>query len=205
MRHRLTILCLVVLCMYSKILPAETEHSTSNLPQLPPIETFLLEPIELEKVSVWVPAAKAGPVINRACQARGNSLYLAGLPVSVNHTKTESCPDEVGRLLAEYTASFHQQDLPLTIFNGWQWEYTYGLSELAPVRYDLPARGGSWENSWEAILTQGVGSVSFQWTRLSASGDSAGHSDGSKEKSNIELRTFSFMRTRDGYPKTRKL
>ena len=206
MRYKVTsILCLAALLTHSEIFMADDSKRASNSSQLPPIETFLLEPIKLESVSVWVPAAKTGPLINRSCRPKKNCLYSCVLPASVHHTKTERCPKEVAGLLAEYTACYHEQSLPLTIFNGWQWEYSYSLCQFETVTYDLPERGGCWENSWEAILTQSTGSADFQWFQLSPSNEFVGKLSSSKPKSSIEVRTFDSMRTRDGYPKKRQL
>jgi hypothetical protein len=123
----------------------------------------------------------------------------------VDHTKTKFCPIELGRLLAEHAARYHEESLPLTIFNGWQWEYSYSLSQFELVTYDLPQRGGCWENSWEAILTQTVGSADFQWLKLLPSRESAAEPNSSGRRSHIEVKTFNAMRTRNGYPKKRQL
>jgi len=204
-RYKLiVILSLVGLIVYSKTISADNSHAASNSSQLPPIETFLLEPIQLENVCLWVPASKTGPLINRSCRLRENLVYSCALPAGVQHTKTKSCPNDLARLLAEYTACYHEASLPLTIFNGWQWEYSYNLCQFESGGYRLPARGGSWENSWEAILTQSVGSADSQWLRIAPSGDFLDRSADNKQQSSIKVRTFSYMRTRDGYPKKRQ-
>ena len=172
--------------------------------ELPPIETVLLEPINLENVSLWIPAAKTGPFINRSCQLK-KCTCSSVIPASVNHTKGEDCPQEVARLLAEYTAIYQEKGLPLTVFNGWQWEFSYSLSQFKSAAYNLPARRGCWENAWEAILTLSVGSVELKWVDINTSGDFVYRQFGDAEKSDIEVRTFSSMRTRDGYPKERQL
>ena len=206
MRYKLAgIFCLVVLFLCSVIILANAGQATSSSPGLPPIETFLLEPIEVENISVWVPAGKAGPVINRSCRAEKNCLYSCVLPASVNHTKTELCPEEVARLLAEHAACYHEASLPLTIFNGWEWECPYSLCQFESVAYDLPERGGCWEGTWEAVLTRSVGSAHFQWVQVSSSGKLTQNSDHSGHKTNIEVINFDSLRTRDGYPKKRKL
>jgi hypothetical protein len=123
----------------------------------------------------------------------------------VNHTKTDFCPDGVAKLLAEYTARCHEQSLPLTIFNGWQWECPYSLSQFETVTYDLPERTGCWESSWEAILTRSIGSVEAQWLKVSPSDKVTYIPDGDKQKSRIEVGTFDSLRTRNGYPKKRHL
>lgn len=199
------ILGLAVLLIYCEIILSDDNPAGSNSLQLPPIETCFLEPIELENISVWVPAVKAVPQINRACLPRRNCSYSSVLLSSVCHTKTDFCPEGVARLLAEYAACYYERSIPLTIFNGWQWEYSYSLCQFESVTYDLPARGGCWENLWEAILMQGVGSANLQWVEIGRSDDFAGKSGNSRQKSSIEVKTFSSMRTRNGYPKERQL
>ena len=71
MKHKFKkILCVVILIMGLKIILADNNQPTSNLLELPPIETVLLEPIELENTDIWVPAAKIGPLMNRSCRAK---------------------------------------------------------------------------------------------------------------------------------------
>jgi hypothetical protein len=204
MVHKIAKLCLFVSLLHIVIVLAD-DNQGASVSQLPPIETFLLEPIELENISVWVPADKTGPVINRSCQPKNNCSFSCVLPATVHHTKAELCPKELARLLAEYTAYYHEQSLPLTIFNGWQWEYSYSLCQFESVTYDLPQRGGCWENSWEAILTQSTGSASFQWIEVSPLNKFVGKPDSGEQRSHIEVKTFNSMRTRDGYPKNRQL
>jgi len=172
---------------------------------LPPIETFLPQPIELENVSIWVPAAKVGPLINRSCMAKRNCPYSCRLPANVSHRRTESCPEPLARLLAQYAAGYHQDSMPLTIFNGWQWEYSYSLCEFDSVVYSLHSHGGSWEYSSEAILTESAGSVQAVWMSVGPSGKYECESVGEPMKSDIEISSFSSMRVRDGYPKERDL
>ncbi len=206
MRHKLkNILCVALLIMCSITTLANDNQVTSSLHKLPPIETVLLEPIELENINIWVPAAKTGPLINRSCRPKENCSYSYLLPAGVHHTKSKDCPGEIARLLAEYTAAYHENTLPLTIFNGWQWEYSYSLCQFESVTYNLPGRGGCWENSWEAILTLSAGSANLKWINVLPSGDFLSATDNSRRKSTIEVKTFSFMRTRDGYPKERQL
>lgn len=201
---------LVILVAHSSVLSATSKSAPSEPLELPPIETFGLGPFNLENISIWVPAAKCGPVINRACQPKMNCVYSTALPAGVRHTKMACCPDEIARLLAEYAAPYHEQGMPLTTFNGWQWEYSYSICQFESVTYDLMGnvarpfdRRNSYENSWEAILTQTVGSVDFQWARISESGNLTVESEQTKGKSDINVWTFSSMRVRDGYPKRR--
>ena len=105
---------LVLLLILFKITIAEERQAGADTDG---IETFIMEAIELTNVSIWVAADKAGPVINRSCGTRYNQLYSLALPVSVCHTKTNFCPEAVGRLLAEYISVCYEGKLPLTIFN----------------------------------------------------------------------------------------
>lgn len=172
--------------------------------KLPPIETVILGPVDLENISIWIPAAKKGPVINRACQPK-KCIYSSRLPTDVNHTRGENCPEDAARILAEYTAVYHEKSLPLTIFNGWQWEYSYNLCQFDSLEYELPERGGCWETSLEAILILSVGSIDIRYIDISACGDFVYKHLDEKGKSDIEVRTFSTVRTRDGYPKKIRL
>ena len=205
MIYKLTTFCLVVLLIYAAVILAEDHKSQSDSYQLPAIETFILEPIMLENTSIWIPADKTGPVINRSCRPEIGCSYSCNLHATVHHTKTDHCLEEVARLLAEYTARYHEQSLPLTIFNGWQWEYSYSLCQFKSVTYDLPRRGGCWENSWEAVLIRSTGSVNSQWLRFFPSDKFMDESKSNIQQSNIEVKTFNSMRTRDGYPKKRQL
>ena|GEM_PF-3416442 len=187
------------------IAAAKEDKAASNSLELPPLETFILEPVQLENISVWVPAGKIGPTINRSCRPKEDCSYTCVLPASVEHEKNNSCPEEAARLLAEHTACFHEESLPLTIFNGWRWEYTYSLSQFESGVYALPSRGGCWENSWEAVLTESVGSMGMQRLRITSSAELAGEATQSDVQTSIQVKTFDSMRTRDGYPKERKL
>jgi hypothetical protein len=180
------------------IIRANGRRAASDLSQLPPMETLLIEPIELENISVWVPGAKVGPEI------KGYS-HSALLLATVDHTKREPCPEEVARLLAEHTAGYHAGRLPLTILEGWRWEYSYSVSQFKLASYDLPERGGSWENCWEAVLNESAGSIAAEWVHIYDSSDQTTKPEDCGLKSKIEIRTFSAMRTRNGYPKERKL
>jgi len=171
---------------------------------LPAIETFVIEPIAIENVSVWIPAAKSGPFINRSCRIKENLTFSSILPASIKHQKTNHCPNQIARILAELTSFFHFQSLPLTIFNGWQWEYTYSMSQYETVSYNLAQRGGSWENCWEVILNLSCGATQIQWLDVESPEKFSIHKV-APSKSIIKVKTFSSMRTRDGYPKERQL
>ncbi len=202
MKSFLTVLLLVMLIAFPHITAEETEPKVL---ELLPIETILVEPIGLTNINIWVPAAKAGPFINKGCTEKSGCLYSLALPGSVNHTKSESCPKGIAKELAKYTADYYRGQLPFTIFNGWQWEYSYSLCEFESVTYNLLNWGGSWESSWEAILKIGDGTNNLQWVNVLPSAEFAEKNNGDKRKSNIRIRVFSSVRIRDGYPKKRRL
>jgi hypothetical protein len=181
------------------------KESSPEPPDLPPVETFIMQPICIDSISAWVPADKSGPNINRGCVARRNCVYSCLLPAGVQHTKTEDCPEAVARLLAEHAWRHHEQNLPLTIFNGWQWEYSYSLCQFESVFYDLDARGGSWESSLEAVLTRTLGTIVGQWVPIPLGARSGAAPRPHALQSRIEISAFNSMRTRDGYPKKRQL
>jgi hypothetical protein len=93
--------------------------------------------------------------------------------------------------------------LPLTIFNGWQWEYSYSLCEFESVTYDLDNGGGYWENSWEGILTQSSGAICAQWLCVDSSKNVPEETNTLEYQSDIDIKTFSYLRIRNGYPKKR--
>lgn len=196
--------CLLALSVCCIIILKNGYGATSEQQQLPPIETFILNPIELENLCFWAPAGKIGPVINNGCGPKLGCISTCEVPALVNHIKTEACPPEVARLLAEYAACYHERNLPLTIFNGWQWEYPLSLNQYESVSYDLPARGGSWENSWEAIATHSSGSIGFRWIQVSKYSAVMQEQKNITQESKIDVITFDDMRTRDGYPKKRQ-
>ncbi len=180
------------------------DEAPSRVADRPPLETFILQPVSVDSISVWVPADRDGPIINRSCTARRNGVYSSNLSAGVHHTRTEDCPDALARLVAEYAAPLHERHLPLTIFNGWQWEYSYSLSQFESTLYDLNARGGSWENALEAVLTRTLGSVAGEWIPVPCAEDPPAQPHASEAQSHIEVTTFDSLRTRDGYPKARQ-
>ena len=171
---------------------------------LPPIETFVVEPVVIENISIWVPATKDGPCINQSCTIKKNLKFSSILPASVKHQKTDLCPEQTARILAESTSFYHSQSLPLTIFNGWQWEYNYSMCQYESISYDLAQRGGSWENSLEAILNLSCGIIQLQQLDIE-SAEKLNIDKTVPSESTIEVKTFNSMRTRDGYPKERQL
>jgi hypothetical protein len=170
---------------------------------LPTIETFVAEPVIIENISIWIPAAKSGPFINRSCHTQENNVFSLVLPASVKHEKMPFCPVQTARILAELTAFYHSQSLPLTILNGWRWEYTYNCL-FESVSYDLIRRGGCWEGCWEAVLNLSCGISSLQWLDIESLEKFSIKQLPSSE-STIKVKTFSSMKTRDGYPKERQL
>jgi len=171
---------------------------------LPPIETFVVEPTAIENVNIWVPAARSGPFINRSCRIKENLAFSSVLPALVKHQKTEPCPAQTARILAELASFYHAQSLPLTVFNGWQWEYIYSMCQYESVSYDLPRRGGCWEDGWEAILNLSCGTIRLRLLDIE-SPEKFSVRQTLPAESTIKVKTFSSMRTRDGYPKHRQL
>lgn len=168
-----------------------------------PIETVILKPVQLETIDIWVPAVKTGPFINRSCRAQQNLTNSSELPAMIDHQKEKNCPPQPARILAELASCSREKVLPLTIFNGWQWEYSFSLCQFEKANYMLPERGGSWENCHEAILSVTNGEMVLGW--LTASPSRLDLLEETNTKSIIHVQTFSTMRTRDGYPKERKL
>jgi len=193
-----------LLLFLSGVLLVESVDAKRASLREPPLETFYVEPMELDNISIWVPAVKDPPVINRACMPKEALQTNIFLPDRILHTKTPDCPNEVARLLAEYTAGYHKQDMPLTIFNSWQWDYHFSVSEHQTFSYDLPARGGAWENCMEAILTQSIGLGRISRVRDSSLKRLSKESRKSEQTSKIRVKMFSSVRTRDDYPKKRK-
>lgn len=209
--YKILVFIVIIVLLSVIIFTANKTQDKSDIPEifdvskLPPIETFIIEPITIARVDMWVPAAKTGLLINRSCQPKLGNLFSSILPASVEHTKTDSCPDELARLLAEHISSYHEKSLPLTIFNGWQWEYSYSLSQFEEVSYDLSQRGGSWENCWEAILSGSTGYTNTEWIRFPNIDDTRIQLHSDMPQTKINVHTFNYMRTRDGYPKIRQL
>lgn len=174
----------------------------SGKTRLPEIKTFVVMPPDIENICIWVTADKIGPLINRSCRAKGDCGYSMSLPANVNHNKDAACPDIVARLLAQAVSFLHVNVLPLTIFNGWQWEYSYSMADYDAKLYELPARGGSWENCSEAIYIKTFGSIDSCWISPSEISVSK---ENNNSVSNIIVETFTNLRTRNGYPKQRQL
>ncbi len=170
---------------------------------LPLMETFLSGPIRKDNIKLWVPVDKIGPIINRSCQPRNGCNYSCNLPAHIEHEKTNDCPPEVGRLLAESVWLGHKNSLPLTQKDGWQWEYSYSLSQFQEESYNLPRRGGSWENCYESIMHITHGVYECKWLEVSSAGEYASRQQ--DLSSDIIVKTYSSIRTRHGYPKERVL
>jgi hypothetical protein len=172
-------------------------------PDTPPLETFILDPIELQHLAIWVPADQTGPEINRSCRIRTACSNACTLPSAITHTRADDCPPPLARFLALYTWPYHRDSLPLTIMNGWQWTGDYNLAQLIVNSYDLPAHGGSWENCLEAIFSQTAASLCGRWLTLGV--DHKSVASAVKSESSLIVKTFPLLRTRYGYPKERLL
>ena len=194
------LLILTIAVISTAVLPLRAETN----PALPPVEVCIFEPVLIENISIIVPAVKSGPFINRSCRIKENLAFSSSLPASVQHEKKQDCPEAVARILAEMMSSYHSQTLPLTIFNGWQWEYTYSMCQFESVNYNLKNRGGCWEDCWEAALNASYGVSTLQWLEVTPSEIKPIKTESPLE-SDLKVKTFSSMRTRDGYPKERQL
>ncbi len=186
-------------------LPAGNSPSAPATPAPLPLETFILPPVSLDSMSIWVPADRVGPLINRSCTGQRNRLYSCSLPADVRHTRTPECPDGLARLLAEYAARCHEQSVPLTILNGWQWECSESPCQYESALYDLEPRGGSWEHSLEAVLTRTLGESTGTWIRPGGASGAPTQAQNESWYSRIEASTFNYTRARDGYPQKRQL
>jgi len=182
-----------------------SHNAYAAVKKLPPIETMIAEPIAFENVSLWIIADKQGPITNRSCQMQTDCLSSVELKSYIEHTKKDTCPPQVALELAKYCQLYHQNDIPLTIMDNWQWKCDNALSQFDSVGYDLPARGGSWQTCNEAIKTITSASSQIEWIDILDNEDFVGKDSAESQRSDIEIRTFSEMRTRDGYPQEAKL
>jgi hypothetical protein len=199
MRLRLTLV--FVFLILGAVCISKDDSTAMNLTA---IETYITEPTFVEHISIWVPAARSGPFINRSCRIQENVAFSMAVPASVKHQKTMLCPVQIARILAELTSFYHSQSLPLAIFNGWQWEYTYNICQYNSGSYNLAQRGGCWENSWEVILNISSGVIQLKQFHIDST-EKCSVKKSKPAESTIEVKTFSSMRTRDGYPKERQL
>ena len=187
-----TYLKTILLCIFCCVQVCMAEEKNEDSDTLP---LYIIEPVTCRGVEIWVPAIKQGPIINRSCRPRKNCNFETGLQSTVLHEKDSLCPDYAARFLAEYSHVRFRKVLPLTIEQGWQWKGLTCEVERDYGRYDLEALGGSWENSWEAVLSIGQSDIKTGWL-----------DDSDEEQmSSINVEMFSNMRVRDGYPKKCKL
>ncbi len=198
---RANIFYVIILCMLLVVLAA----NNADTPPIPAIETIIIDPIEMETAEIWAPIAKAGPFINEGCDPQLNCTFTFAAPPKLRHTRDPNCPPGLARVLAEYTAAASHSDLPLTIFNGWQWECLYALGPHQAAAYDLIGEGGWWECAWEGKMRIVCSSSALKTIRISEDGAISPPEEESAPTSSIELITFSDIRTRDGYPKEKKL
>ncbi len=199
--NKLLLLTIIVLLVCISVINAGINPDRKIEDDSIPLETFIIKPIDLEHLDIWVPAAKAGPIFNRSCQPRRNCSYSAAMPANIRHKKKPGSLPQLARLLGEHAASFHKESLPLTIFNGWQWEYSYNLCQYVSEVYDLGEHGGSWENSFEAILSVTGGNADIVSMAFSRDGQLSFETFNPEQNSNIFVSTFSAMGNRYGYPK----
>ena len=165
-------------------------------------ETFVVSQLQTVNFIAYVPAVQNGPFINRSCRARTGCTVSSNLPAIVIHRKTDDCMAYAGRILAESVWTYYKDSMPLTIFNGWQWQYNYGICQFKKSLYDLDRRGGCWETAMEAKLNCTFAGSKCNWLRINSDGSFSYKPAG---ESNIEILNFSNLRDRNGYPKNRKL
>lgn len=158
------------------------------------LKTVIIETPEIINVSILVPAVKNGPFVNRSCSNRLDCSVSSVVPAMVKHTKSKDCPSHMARMLAEQTWQHHKDCLPLTIFNGWKWEYYYSINQFEKETYDLGRRGGMWETAMMAELKHTYATQKIYWIS----------DDKDIQSSEIEVTSFSKLRTRYGYPKEGK-
>ena len=187
------------------LLISVSHNAWAAVKKLPPIKTLIAEPIAFENVNLWVIADKQGPITNRSCQMQNDCLSSVELKSYIEHTKKDTCPPQVALELAKYCQLYHQNDIPLTITDNWQWKCDDALSQFDSVGYNLPARGGSWQTCTEAVKTITSASSQLEWIDILDNADFIRKDNAKSQRSDIEIRTFSEMRTRDGYPQERKL
>ena len=198
---RANIFYVIIFCTSLVVLAA----NNGDTPLAPAIETLIISPIEMETAEIRVPVAKAGPFINEGCDPQLNCTFTFAARPQLRHTKEPNCPPGLATILAEYTSVASQCDVPLTIFNGWQWECLYALGPHQAATYDLIGQGGWWECSWEAKMRIVCSSTALKAIKISEDGRIVVPEEKPTQTSNIELITVSDIRTRDGYPKERKL
>ncbi len=170
-----------------------------------PIETLIAEPVAFENVNLWVIADEQGPIMNRSCYMKNNCSSSVELKSYIEHTKKDACPPAAALELAMYCQFYHRNDVPLTIADNWQWKCDNILCQFDSSSYDLPGRGGSWQTCLEAVKTITSASSQLEWIDILDNEDFIEKDNGESQRSDIEIRTFSEMRTRDGYPRERKL
>ena len=197
---RANIFYVIILCTSLVVLAANNSEAPPS-----PLKTCIISPIEIETAEILVPIAKAGPFINEGCNPQLNCTFTFSAPPKLNHRKDPNCPPGLAGILAEYTSAASHCDLPLTIFNGWQWECLYALGPRRTAAYDLIGEGGWWECAWEAKMRIICSSAALKTIQISEDWQIVAPQDKPAQTSNIELITFSDIRTRDGYPKERKL
>lgn len=181
------------------------QNAIAAVKKLPPIEVMISEPMAFENVSLWTIADMQGPITNMSCQVQNDCLSSIELKSYIEHTKNDACPTSVAFELAKYCQLYHQNDIPLTITDNWQWKCDNALSQFDSAGYDLPARGGSWQTCAEAVKTITSAKSQIEWINILDNKDFSDKDSTEPQNSNIEIRTFSEMRTRDGYPQETKL
>ena len=182
-------------------LPVHNYAAEPSVSQPSALQTLVVRPADLVSFSVWVPAAKTPPEINRSCQIRRDCLYTCSLPPVVEHTRTDTCPPSLARLLAQLVWPRHRHSLPLTILDGWRWRCDLSLAEFYTTNYQIPGRGGFWEHCLQAIRASTHASIQAFWLPLEPDRFSRNIPQESFAQSGVNVITFSHLDARHGYPR----
>jgi len=169
-----------------------------------PLETFVIMPVTATPISIWVPADAMGPFSIHCAFRKSSGISQCQLPANVEHIKSQECPDGVARVLGDTICLTQNKDLPLTLVNGWKWDFASPVSQYETYSYDLVGRD-CWENSVEAIMTEIHGQTQGEWFAAEIATRKTTADPLPAMKSEITIRTFEKIRSRAGYPKQRSV
>ena len=171
-----------------------------------PLETYVLSPMTFSQTAFWIPVERAGPFIHHgSCSmaGKGRSHQCVFPQTTVLHSKSESCPNDLARLLAESVHAVADPKIPLMWLNGWQWTFMLPLLDELEVTYDLLPNGGSWENSWEQVMNTVHADVHGAWLTPQSSGHDETRSE-LQGQSHLSVFSYSDLQVRHGYPRQKK-
>jgi len=179
-------------------IPTQEELTVESL------ETFVVMPVTVNPISIWVPADAMGPFSIHCAFRRSSGTSQCQLPASVEHVNTQAGPDGVARGLGDTVCLAQKQDLPLTLVNGWKWDFASPVSQYETFSYDLIGRD-CWENSVEAIMTVVHGQTQGEWFAVELASRKTFADPLPEMKSEITIKNFEKIRSRAGYPKQRSV